>query len=82
MIYREQEQIELSQCILGANPNALAKAYAAGCLSEEEIDQFSALCARAETQQRNPGQHPSAPAAVASSRRRKLAILARIQTQL
>jgi hypothetical protein len=37
-IYLEQEQIELSACIIGANPNALAKAYKAGVIDESELD--------------------------------------------
>jgi len=37
-IYLEQEQIELSACIIGANPAALARAYKAGVISDGEID--------------------------------------------
>lgn len=37
-IYLEQEQIELSACILGANPNALAKSYKDGAISDEDVD--------------------------------------------
>jgi hypothetical protein len=40
-IYLEQEQIELSACIIGANPNALAKAYKADVLKEADIDWFA-----------------------------------------
>jgi hypothetical protein len=40
-IYLEQEQIELSACILGANPNALAKSYKAEVLNDEDIDWLS-----------------------------------------
>lgn len=43
-IYIEQQQIELSACILGANPNALqlaAKAYKAGVLNDDAIDFLS-----------------------------------------
>jgi hypothetical protein len=40
-IYTEQEQVELSACIIGANPNALAKAYKADAISEEDIDFLS-----------------------------------------
>lgn len=36
-IYTEQEQIELSACIIGANPSALAKAWGAGCLRDEDL---------------------------------------------
>lgn len=37
-IYVEQEQVELSCCIIGANPNALAKSYKAGVLSDNALD--------------------------------------------
>ena len=40
-IYTEQQQIELSCCIIGANPNALARAYKAGAVSDEDIDMIS-----------------------------------------
>lgn len=36
-IYLEQEQIELSACIIGANPEALAKSYGAGCLKDADL---------------------------------------------
>lgn len=36
-IYLEHEQIELSACIIGANPNALAKAFDARDISEEQL---------------------------------------------
>lgn len=36
-IYLEQEQIELSACIIGANPNALAKSFAAGCIQDADL---------------------------------------------
>lgn len=77
-VYMEQEQIELSQCVIGANPNALAKAYKAGTLSEEDLDQFAAAIAASKT---------AAPAARsadagAASPRTKLALLAAIQAHL
>lgn len=77
-VYLEQEQIELSQCVIGANPNALARAYKSGCLSEQDIDQFSALIATTKT---------AAPAAsrsdaVAAQRSAQLALLAEIQARL
>jgi hypothetical protein len=37
-VYREQEQIELSQCILGANPNALARALRGDVSLTPEIE--------------------------------------------
>lgn len=48
-IYIEQEQVELSAVILGANPNALAKAYKAGALSDADLDKFSAERSKRET---------------------------------
>jgi len=36
-IYLEQEQIELSACIIGANPEALAKSYGAGCIQDADL---------------------------------------------
>lgn len=77
-VYIEQEQIELSACILGCNPNALAKAYKAGTLTEGDLDKLCALKANLET--RTPADS-SAPAGVASART-KLALLAAIQNQL
>lgn len=78
VIYREQEQIELSQCVIGANPNALAKAYKAGCLTEEDLEKFSAIIAA--TKNASPAAD-SADAGEASPRT-KLAILAEIQRHL
>lgn len=77
-IYIEQEQIELSQCVIGANPNALARAYKAGCLSEADIDQFSALIANTKTAA--PAHDPAS--AAAATRRAQLALLAEIQARL
>jgi len=37
-IYVEQEQVELSCCIIGANANALAKSYKAGALNDADLD--------------------------------------------
>jgi hypothetical protein len=36
-IYLEQEQIELSACIIGANPDALAKSFASGCVKDADL---------------------------------------------
>ncbi len=40
-IYTEQEQVELSAVIIGANPNALAKAYKAGIIDDAALEDFS-----------------------------------------
>lgn len=37
-IYTEQQQVELSACILGANPSALARAFKAECIKEADIE--------------------------------------------
>lgn len=47
-IYTEHEQVELSAVILGANPNALAKAYKAGILDDAALEDFAAEHARRE----------------------------------
>ena len=36
-IYAEQEQIELSACLIGANPNALARAHAEGAITDGDL---------------------------------------------
>lgn len=41
VIYVTQEQLELSAVIIGANPNALAKAYKAGALSDSDLEKIS-----------------------------------------
>ena len=51
-IYIQQQQIELSACILGANPNALqlaAKAYKAGAINDAQIEFLSHEVAKRET---------------------------------
>lgn len=77
-IYLEQEQIELSQCVIGANPNALAKAYKGGTLTEEDIDQISA--AYAASKHVNPAAY-SADAGTTSPRT-KAAIMAVIHSHI
>lgn len=42
-IYLEQEQIELSAVIIGANPAALAKGYAAGVLDDADLEHLHPL---------------------------------------
>ncbi len=50
-IFIEQEQIELSACVIGANPNALAKAYKADVVSEGDLDAIARISQ--ETKRRN-----------------------------
>lgn len=42
-IYLEQEQIELSACIIGANPNCLAKSYKAGVIDDADLEMISTV---------------------------------------
>jgi len=77
-VYIEQEQIELSACIIGANPNALARAYKAGVLSDEDIDKLSLKIAKAKS-----ATTAMSPAGVAAATRRaQLAILLEFQRSL
>lgn len=85
VIYREQEQIELSQCIIGANPNALAKscaliarAYKGGTLDEQAVQSLSAMMAPSHTSD----TADDSAGAVKLSLRTKAAVLAEIQRQL
>lgn len=66
-IYTEQEQIELSAVIIGANPNALAKSYRDGVLTDADLDFLSTEATKRETA--DPADDPAA-AALASQRAR------------
>lgn len=57
VIYQEQEQIELSACIIGANGNAVARAFKADALSEEDLENLSRKCEQLENRNRtrSPG---------------------------
>jgi hypothetical protein len=48
-IFTEQEQIELSAVVIGANPNALARSYKAGYLTDADLDMISCELAKRET---------------------------------
>ena len=48
-IYTQQEQVELSAVIIGANPNALAKAYKAGVIDDGALEDFAREHDRRET---------------------------------
>jgi len=66
-IYLEQEQIELSACVIGANPNALAKSYKAGVIDDADLDFLSVEATKRETD--NPAADP-ADAALSPQRAR------------
>jgi hypothetical protein len=77
-IYVKQQQLELSACCIGANPNAVAKAYKAGVLSDADLDQFSTLIARRET-----ASSTVAPADVEAARQRaRTGFLVEMQTRI
>jgi hypothetical protein len=78
VIYIEQEQLELSQCVLGANPNAVAKAYKAGVINDADLDFLSTEVARHKTADSTDG-----PAAVEKARQRvRMATLMGITTAI
>lgn len=64
-IYLEWEQMELSTCVIGANPNAVARAYKAGVLDDAALELFSNEHSRRET-----ANSTDSPAAVEKARQR------------
>ena len=85
VVYMEQEQIELSQCVIGANPNALARslqniaaAYKAGTIGESAVEKLSAAIAASK----NAAPADFSADAGAAPPRTKLAIMAVIQAHL
>ena len=62
-IYIRQQQIELSACILGANPNALLMATKAGAVSDQQIEMISR-----ELAEREPAAPARSGAAAAAQR--------------
>lgn len=73
-VFMEQEQIELSSCIIGANPNALAKAYKAGAIPDQDLERFGKLLEAAHSassgqdhSKLSQERHPEQPDRSASS---------------
>ncbi len=64
VIYLSQQQLELSACIIGANGNAVAKAYAGGALSDEDLDRLTLATEKQISQMvtRSTGSAPTNPA--------------------
>lgn len=52
VIYQEQEQVELSAVIIGANPNALAKALRNGDISRAQFSTLSPVSTKSESRRR------------------------------
>ena len=65
-IYLEQQQVELSACVIGANPSALAKAYKAGCVDDADVDFAAASIARRDAVQNISAKQNPQPASAAS----------------
>ena len=65
-IYLEQQQKELSACVIGANPDAVARAYKAGILNDDALKMFSA-----EHSKRTIADSTDGPAAVELARQRE-----------
>ncbi len=60
-IYTQQEQVELSACILGANPNALAKARSDGLILDSHLEKWPQLIRRMEKSRATAFSFPSTP---------------------
>lgn len=77
-VYQEQEQVELSACIIGANPNALAKSYKAGAIDDADLEFLSELANPCETD--NPATDPAD--AELSRQRARTAFLVELKTKI
>jgi len=64
-IHLQWEQMELSACVVGANPNAVAKAYKAGIINDALLEKISTEHAKRET-----ASSTDSPDAVLVARRR------------
>ena len=64
-IYVTQQQKELSACVIGANPDAVARAYKAGVINDAYLERFSINVAKRKTANSTDG-----PAAVEKARQR------------
>lgn len=77
-IYLEQEQIELSLCVIGANPNAVARSYKAGVIDDADLE---FLCE--EKTKRETDEPAADPADAVSSRlRARTAFLMELHRQI
>jgi hypothetical protein len=62
VVYLEQQQKELSACVIGANPSAVARAYKAGILNDADLETLSVKYVKA-----NPDDSADEPAVAESS---------------
>jgi hypothetical protein len=77
-VYIEQEQMELSACVLGANPNALAKAFHAGAIDDADLASidtiFQQRIAQAKPDSRADGRGAAQEPHISRARRLHLAL--------
>jgi hypothetical protein len=77
-IYLEQQQKELSACVIGANPDAVARAYKAGILDDAWLEKISTEYARRKIADSTDGS-----AAVEKARQRmRTGFLVDLQTKI
>jgi hypothetical protein len=77
-VYTQWQQTELSACLIGANPNAVARAYKAGVLSDSDLQRFSLELAK-----RVPAPATDSPDDVARARHRaRTAFLVTLETEI
>ena len=77
-IYVVQQQIELSACVMGVNPNALAKSYKAGVLNDSDLEWISTERSKRET----AGLAEESAAASQARQQKRKAFLDAIEKQL
>jgi hypothetical protein len=70
-IYTSQMQTELSACVVGANPNAVAKSYKAGIITDADLDLLATCYAISAVKTKSETADATAdPADVAKARQR------------
>jgi len=69
VVYLKQELVELSAVILGANPNAVARAYKAGALNDADLETLSAKLNKTAEQLATEAKDVAASAALPRTRR-------------
>lgn len=70
-IFQEQQQLELSAVLIGSNANAVARAYKADALDDEDLETLSAKCEQLENRNRAtppPGTGARSPGQAESER--------------
>jgi len=79
VVYLEQQQRELSACVIGANPSAVARAYKDGILSDADLETLSVKYQKSMT----PDDSADEPAVAESSRQQaRMKFLIGIQSQI